>query len=101
MITILTSLLQISNPLTNSFREDLKLFTREYDAGFRGGVLKSAWKQLEGDDKKNGISISNSFTFDLIALNKAARNKDKESAVKVTDSIILDLKNFLKLQDNL
>jgi hypothetical protein len=99
--TILTSLLQISNPLTNSFREDLKLFTREYDAGFRGGVLKSAWKQLEGDDKKNGISISNSFTFDLIALNKAARNKDKESAVKVTDSIILDLKNFLKLQDNL
>ena len=101
MITILTSLLQISNPLTNSFREDLKLFTREYDAGFRGGVLKSAWKQLEGDDKKNGISISNSFTFDLIALNKAARNKDKESAVKVTDSVILDLKNFLKLQDNL
>ena len=101
MITILTSLLQISNPLTNSFREDLKLFTREYDAGFRGGVLKSAWKQLEGDNKKNGISISNSFTFDLIALNKAARNKDKESAVKVTDSIILDLKNFLKLQDNL
>jgi hypothetical protein len=101
VITILTSLLQISNPLTNSFREDLKLFTREYDAGFRGGVLKSAWKQLEGDDKKNGISISNSFTFDLIALNKAARNKDKESAVKVTDSIILDLKNFLKLQDNL
>ena len=101
MSTILTSLLQISNPLTNSFREDLKLFTREYDAGFRGGVLKSAWKQLEGDDKKNGISISNSFTFDLIALNKAARNKDKESAVKVTDSIILDLKNFLKLQDNL
>jgi hypothetical protein len=101
VITILTSLLQISNPLTNSFREDLKLFTREYDAGFRGGVLKSAWKQLEGDDKKNGISISNSFTFDLIALNKAARNKDKESAVKVTDSVILDLKNFLKLQDNL
>jgi hypothetical protein len=101
VITILTSLLQISNPLTNSFREDLKLFTREYDAGFRGGVLKSAWKQLEGDNKKNGISISNSFTFDLIALNKAARNKDKESAVKVTDSIILDLKNFLKLQDNL
>ena len=101
MITILTSLLQITNPLTNSFREDLKLFTREYDAGFRGGVLKSAWKQLEGDNKKNGISISNSFTFDLIALNKAARNKDKESAVKVTDSIILDLKNFLKLQDNL
>lgn len=101
MSTILSSLLQITNPLTNSFREDLKLFTREYDAGFRGGVLKSAWKQLEGDDKKNGISISNSFTFDLIALNKAARNKDKESAVKVTDSIILDLKNFLKLQDNL
>lgn len=101
MITILTSLLQITNPLTNSFREDLKLFTREYDAGFRGGVLKSAWKQLEGDNKKNGISISNSFTFDLIALNKAARNKDKESAVKVTDSIILDLRNFLKLQDNL
>ncbi len=100
-MVILTSLLQITNPLTNSFREDLKLFTREYDAGFRGGVLKSAWKQLEGDNKKNGISISNSFTFDLIALNKAARNKDKESAVKVTDSIILDLKNFLKLQDNL
>ena len=63
--------------------------------------MKSAWKQLEGDDKKNGISISNSFTFDLIALNKAARNKDKETAVKVTDSIILDLQNFLKLEKSL
>jgi len=86
---------------TCKIRDDLVLFTREYDAGFRGGVLKSAWKQLEGEDKKNGISISNSFTFDLIALNKAARNKEKETALKLIDSVILDLQNFLKLQQSL
>ena len=26
--------------------EDILTYTREYDAGFRGGVLKAAWKQL-------------------------------------------------------
>lgn len=29
----------------------------------------------KGDRKARGIEISNSFTFDLIALNKAARNQ--------------------------
>ena len=78
--------------------EDVKLFSREYDAGFRGGVLKSAWKQLKDDDKKKGIEVTNAFTFDLIALNKAARNTDAEEANKRIDQVKTDLKEFLKLR---
>jgi hypothetical protein len=73
--------------------EDILTFTREYDAGFRGGVLKSAWKQL-GDNKGRGIELSNSFTFDLIALNKAARSHDKDEAVKRLDQVRQDLVSF-------
>ena len=56
-----------------------KLFTREFDVGFRGGVLKNARKQF-GLDKQAGIAVPNPFTFDLIALNKAARSEDKDAA---------------------
>ena len=78
--------------------EDLLFFTREYDAGFRGGVLKSAWKQLDGETKQKGIAVSNSFTFDLIALNKAGRIKDKEGATLMVGKVIEDLQNFLDLE---
>ena len=78
--------------------EDLKLFTREYDAGFRGGVLKSAWKQLEGENKKKGVDLSNAFTFDLIAINKAGREQNKENALIGLDSVIKDLTEFTKLE---
>ena len=64
------SLIRIKQDIDGGNWDDLKLFTREYDAGFRGGVLKNAWKQL-GDAKQRGIQVTNSFTFDLIALNKA------------------------------
>eukprot|EP00607_Mallomonas_marina_P008738 CAMPEP_0182417212 /NCGR_PEP_ID=MMETSP1167-20130531/1646_1 /TAXON_ID=2988 /ORGANISM="Mallomonas Sp, Strain CCMP3275" /LENGTH=140 /DNA_ID=CAMNT_0024590615 /DNA_START=257 /DNA_END=679 /DNA_ORIENTATION=+ len=76
--------------------DDIVSYTREYDAGFRGGVLKSAWKQL-GDKKMKGIEASNSFTFDLIALNKAARNHDLEDALHRLDQVREDLKTFLTL----
>ena len=61
------SLIHIKDDIDNEKWDDLKLFTREYDAGFRGGVLKNAWKQL-GNAKQQGIAVTNSFTFDLIAL---------------------------------
>lgn len=80
--------------------EDLKVFSREYEAGFRGGVMKPAWKQLKGDDKKKGIEITNSFTFDLIALNKASRIADKEDALKRIDQIKDDLRNMESLLAN-
>ena len=76
---------------------DLKLFTREYDAGFRGGVLKKSWKQL-GEKKADGIRISNSFTFDLIGLNQAARNEDKEGALKMYEAVRNDIIEFAKLE---
>jgi hypothetical protein len=91
------SLKRLEHDINEADWDDLKLFTREYDAGFRGGVLKSAWKQL-GDQKKRGIEVSNSFTFDLIALNKAGRNNDKEDAFHRLDQIRQDLKDFLALE---
>jgi len=42
------SLRRINQDIAVEDWNDLKLFTREYDAGFRGGVLKVAWKQLKG-----------------------------------------------------
>ena len=78
--------------------DDLKLFTREYDAGFRGGVLKSAWKQLDGDNKKKGVDLSNAFTFDLIALNKAGREENKDKAFEALDRVVVDLTEFTKLE---
>ena len=91
------SLIHIKTDIDLDKWDDLKLFTREYDAGFRGGVLKNAWKQL-GDQKQKGISVTNSFTFDLIALNKAARNQDKVDAYHRLDQITQDLKDFLALE---
>lgn len=91
------SLKRINDDIDKSNWDDLKLFTREYDAGFRGGVLKSAWKQLS-NKKQDGIRISNSFTFDLIALNKAARTEDKEAAKEVAKLVRQDLVNFLELE---
>jgi len=92
-----TSLTRIQQDIDGGNWEDLKLFTREYDAGFRGGVLKSAWKQL-GDAKQKGIQVSNSFTFDLIALNKAARNADKDDAAARLAQVRQDLVDFLALE---
>ena len=91
------SLNRIKKDIDGSNWDDLKLFTREYDAGFRGGVLKSAWKQL-GDAKGKGIQVTNSFTFDLIALNKAARNEDKVDAYSRLEQVRQDLTDFLALE---
>ena len=93
------SLLRIKKDIDEGNWEDLKAFTREYDAGFRGGVLKSTWKQL-GDKKKRGIEVSNSFTFDLIGLNKAARKGDAADALKYYEVVRQDIKDFLSLEPN-
>ena len=42
------SLTRLQKDIDTEDWTDMKKFTREYDAGFRGGVLKSVWKQLEG-----------------------------------------------------
>lgn len=94
------SLIRLSKDIKEEKWDDIKLFTREYDAGFRGYVLKSAWRQMNDDSiKKKGIEISNSFTFDLIALNKASRVKDANDAQKRLVEIRQDLRNFLSLRE--
>ena len=96
------SLKRLSNDIQTNNWDDVKLFTREYDAGFRGYVMKSTWKQIEDNDiKKRGIEISNSFTFDLIALNKASRVKDTEDAIKRLAEVKQDLTNFLALESQI
>ena len=91
------SLQRIKKDIDEANWDDLKAFTREYDAGFRGGILKSTWKQL-GDNKKRGIEISNSFTFDLIGLNQAARKADKDDALKRFQDVQQDIRDFLTLE---
>lgn len=93
------SLNRIQSDIESEKWDDLKLFTREYDAGLRGSVMKSVWKQLSGEKKKAGIDLSNSFTFDLIGMNKAARKGDKEEALKYLTLVEKDLKDFLALKD--
>ena len=91
------SLRRIKKDIDDANWDDLKTFTREYDAGFRGGVLKATWKQL-GDNKKRGIEISNSFTFDLIGLNQAARKGDAADAIKRYEDVQQDMRDFLTLE---
>lgn len=66
-----------------------------------GGVLKNAWKQFDGDIQKRGIELSNSFTFDLIALNKAARSKDIDEATRRLEDVRMDLQLFLDLKSKI
>ena len=97
------SLRRLQEDIDRESYKDIILFTREYDAGFRGGVLKTAWKQMDGEAKRRGIEVSNSFTFDLIALNKAARVADKAEAARCLSLVRQDLVDFLALegqQDN-
>ena len=91
------SLARLKKDIDTGNWADLKLFTREYDAGFRGGVLKKSWKQL-GDRKADGIRISNSFTFDLIGMNQAARKEDTTEALKMLDAIRHDIEDFAELE---
>jgi hypothetical protein len=91
------SIIHIKTDIDEGKWDDLKLFSREYDTNFRGGILKSAWKQL-GDNQQKGIRVTNSFTTDLIALNKAAKTQDKDDAYHQLDKITKDLKDFLALE---
>ena len=40
------SIARLKDDINNENWEDILTYTREYDAGFRGGVMKAAWKQL-------------------------------------------------------
>lgn len=51
-----------------------------------------------GEEQKKGIELANSFTFDLIALNKAARIQDKTEAQLRVIHVQHDLEEFLKLK---
>ncbi len=92
------NLIRLRKDVANADWADVKAWSREYEAGFRGGVLKSAWKQLQGEEQRRGIEVTNSFTFDLIALNKAARVEDAVEANHRIDQIQSDLVDFLKLK---
>ena len=94
------SIARLSRDIDEENWTDLITFSREYEAGFRGGVLKSAWKQLSGDTRNRGIEISNSFTFDLIGLNKAGRKKDSTDARAKIELIKQDLKDFSTLENS-
>ena len=93
------SLNRLNQDITNENWKDILSFTKEYEAGFRGGILKPAWKQLSGNLQEKGITLTNSFTYDLIGLNKAARIKDLPRANEMIANIKKDLVDFVKLDE--
>jgi len=44
------------------------------------------------------VRLSNSFTFDLIGMNQAARKGDKEGANQLLQGVRKDLQEFLTLE---
>lgn len=91
------SIKRLQEDINSNNWDDIIQFSREYDAGFRGGVLKSIWKQLDVG-KEKGIELANSFTYDLIGLNKAARRHDVDDANFRLNQVREDLSAFLQLE---
>ena len=92
-----TSIPRLQQDIDKEDWKDVIKFTREYEAGFRGGVLKNIWKQQSGKNQNKGIELTNSFTFDLIGLNKDARIKDAKSAQRHLNQVKQDLVDVLSM----
>jgi hypothetical protein len=95
------SIKRLESDIAEGKWEDVLLYTREYDAGFRNGVLKSIWKQLPDEIRGKTIAITNSFTYDLIGVNKAARKQDATTAKEMLELVKKDLRDVLAIESSI
>mmetsp|Transcript_4790 Transcript_4790/g.10116 ORF Transcript_4790/g.10116 Transcript_4790/m.10116 type:complete len:211 (+) Transcript_4790:105-737(+) len=78
-------------------------FTQNYDLEFRKLVMGGARRKIPKTTDANkalrdqGMMLTNGVTFDLIAVNKAARVQDAEAATKAYGLFVDDIQSFLRL----
>ncbi|CAN0384155.1 unnamed protein product, partial [Ectocarpus fasciculatus] len=63
--------------------EQLMEQAKEYDQSIRKGLMGNVRKKMPKDVKGDAMTYRNNITFDLIAINKAARVEDKPRAFEV------------------
>jgi hypothetical protein len=79
--------------------EEVKEFTKKYDNNFRKMMMLPAKKTLETSSlKEKGQLLCNAVTFDLIAINKAARVGDKPAALAALARLRADAEKFVALE---
>lgn len=76
--------------------EGVKELTKGYDKTFRKKLMGDARKTLRGE-KDAALMYRNGVTFDLIAINKAARKEDQAAAREGLAQLQGDVSDFLKL----
>eukprot|EP00903_Cladosiphon_okamuranus_P014167 g13166.t1 len=69
-----------------------------YDQSIRKGLMGNVRKKMPKELKGDAMTYRNNVTFDLIAVNKAARVEDKSKALEVLDILESDIKDFLNLE---
>lgn len=82
--------------------EEVKDFTRDYDLELRKKKMGFARKCMtDAKMKDDALALRNAVTFDLIAINKAARVEDMDSARKALQLVKNDVSEFLKFEDQI
>ena len=91
---------QIHEAVSNRSYERLLEFTKVYDLSFRKGTLGDARKSLlSKSGRAEGTLITNAVTFDLIAINKAARKGgDGPAADAALARLDADVRDLLALE---
>eukprot|EP00752_Nemacystus_decipiens_P005848 g5282.t1 len=88
----------LRNLTNNGDWEELMEQAKEYDQSIRKGLMGNVRKKMPKELKGDAMTYRNNITFDLIAVNKAARVEDKPRALEVLDILEKDIKDFLDLE---
>ncbi|CBN75243.1 expressed unknown protein [Ectocarpus siliculosus] len=78
--------------------EQLMEQAKGYDQSIRKGLMGDVRKKMPKEIKGDAMTYRNNITFDLIAINKAARVEDRPRTFEVLDILEADINGFLNLQ---
>ena len=89
--------------INSSNWEEIKEFTKFYDGEFRKAKLGYVRKMImtDKDQKEKATLLSNSVTFDLIGINRAARKSDQSEALRYLGELKDDIQTFLEFEPQL
>jgi len=92
----------IEQALDNLDWTEIKEFTKGYDLELRKKKMGFARKMMTDSKMKDeALALRNAVTFDLIAVNKAARVQDESSCREALEILKTDVSNFLTYQDKI